>query len=185
MGRRLQHPTPHSGGIGFGSTAVGRGVGVGSGFGFLAFHLCLGSWFGLSGDLGRGAKLVAGGGSMSGLCHLIGFFPALKARSNTKRSRLVPGLMEGAGQASSRCVQLFSPTPRPGLGLETHVSCSVGPRAPGFGLRGLASSSPTHDHSFPLTESLSPSSTPFLLSKEPFHALPTRKSFLLYSLHLS
>lgn len=31
---------------------------------------------------------------MSILCHLIGFFPALRARSNIKCCRLVPGLME-------------------------------------------------------------------------------------------
>lgn len=157
---------------------------MGSLFGFLAFHLCLGSWFGLSGDLGRGARLVAGGGSMSPLCHLIGFLPALRARSNIKRGGLVPGLMELGKHLPDVC-SCFLPLPIQSLELETHVSCSVGPRVSGFGLGRLALPSPTCDRSFPLMGPLSPPSIPFLPSKESFHTLPTGKSFLLYSLHPS
>lgn len=161
------------------------GMGAGSVFGFLAFHLCLGSWFGLSGDLGRGARLVAGSGSMSGLCHLIGFLPALRARSNIKRGpRLVPGLMELGKRLPDVC-SCFLPLPTQSLELETHVSCSVGHRAPGSGLGRLVSPSPTRDHSFPLIKPLSPSSVPLLPSKESFLTLSTGKSSLLYSLHPS
>lgn len=49
-------PTPTPQEIGFGSTVVMVGVSVFRGF--LAFHLCLESWLGLSGDLGKG---LAGG----------------------------------------------------------------------------------------------------------------------------
>lgn len=128
-GRRLQHPPPPKGNRLW--LHYCGGWDRGSVFGFLAFHLCLGSWLVLSGDLGRGARLVAGGVSMSGPCHPIGFFPALRARSNIKCGP-AGAWANRAGQASSRCVQLFSPTPIESLGLGDPCQLLGGSQVPRF-----------------------------------------------------
>lgn len=75
--------------------------------------------------------------------------------------------VDGAWQASSRCVQLFLPVPmQRGLDLETSASRSVGLRHLGLGLRGFASSCL---HPQP---QLSTDGDPHLLSASPLSTAP-------------
>lgn len=115
-------PTPTPQEIGFGSTVVMVGVSVFQGF--LAFYLCLGSWLGLS--VGK-AWLVAGGVSD------ISLRPGQDQTSKAQAGAWV----DGAWQASSRCVQLFLPVPIRRLGLRDLGQPFCGSQIPRFGTKGV------------------------------------------------
>lgn len=184
MGRRLQHPTPTHGELALAPLLCGwDGGGVSVWFSGISFM----PWKLVWAVRGSGEGSQAGGRGWLLERSLPSYWLPPCAEDKIKHQtqpRLVPGLMELGKRLPDVC-SCFLPLPTQSLELETHVSCSVGPRAPGSRLGRLVSPSPTCDHSFPLTEPLSPSSVPLLPSKESFHTLSTGKSFLLYSLRPS